>query len=91
MKLRPLKSEFVEKKSNSRLNISKSWAKPKDVNTPFISLSAVPFGGVGSSGMDRDYGQASFETFSPQKTLLNRSFLLDLKLSYVSYKKSSSY
>ncbi|HEY9828948.1 MAG TPA: aldehyde dehydrogenase, partial [Stenomitos sp.] len=49
------------------------------------AFPALPFGGVGSSGMGRYHGQASFETFSHQKSLLNRSFLLDLKLRYPPY------
>ncbi|MBD2017612.1 aldehyde dehydrogenase [Microcoleus sp. FACHB-53] len=50
-----------------------------------VAFPLLPFGGVGSSGMGRYHGQASFETFSHQKSLLNRSFLLDLKLRYPPY------
>lgn len=51
-----------------------------------IAFPALPFGGVGDSGMGRYHGKASFETFSHQKSVLNRSFLLDLKLRYAPYK-----
>jgi aldehyde dehydrogenase (NAD+) len=43
---------------------------------------ALPFGGVGDSGIGRYHGKTSFETFSHYKTVLHRSFLLDIKLRY---------
>ncbi len=51
-----------------------------------MAFPTLPFGGVGDSGMGRYHGKASFETFSHQKSVLNRSFLLDLKLRYAPYK-----
>jgi aldehyde dehydrogenase (NAD+) len=45
----------------------------------------LPFGGVGDSGMGSYHGKASFETFSHHKSVLNRSFLVDLKLRYAPY------
>ncbi|MBW4574815.1 MAG: aldehyde dehydrogenase [Aphanothece sp. CMT-3BRIN-NPC111] len=47
--------------------------------------SALPFGGVGASGMGSYHGKASFDTFSYQRSVLNKSFLLDLKLRYAPY------
>ena len=47
-----------------------------------ITCPALPFGGVGGSGMGSYHGKASFETFSHHRSVLNRSFLLDLKLRY---------
>ncbi len=52
------------------------------------AFPAVPFGGIGDSGIGRYHGKASFETFSHQKTVLNRSFLVDLKLRYAPYKSN---
>jgi aldehyde dehydrogenase (NAD+) len=45
----------------------------------------LPFGGVGASGIGKYHGQASFETFSHQKSVLNKSFWLDIKLRYAPY------
>ena len=49
-------------------------------------IPELPFGGVGASGMGRYHGQAGFETFSYQKSILQRPFWLDLKLRYPPYK-----
>ena len=46
----------------------------------------LPFGGIGSSGIGRYHGLAGFETFSHQKSILKKSFWLDLKLRYPPYK-----
>ena len=45
----------------------------------------LPFGGVGNSGMGNYHGKASFNTFSHQKSNLNRSFLFDLDIKYAPY------
>ncbi len=48
--------------------------------TPYL-----PFGGIGSSGMGSYHGKASFDTFSHQKSILKRSFRLDVPLRYPPY------
>lgn len=50
-----------------------------------IAVPALPFGGVGASGIGKYHGKASFETFSHQKSVLDKSFLVDLKLRYPPY------
>jgi len=45
----------------------------------------LPFGGVGDSGIGTYHGKASFDTFSHQKSVLQKSFLLDLKWRYAPY------
>ena len=47
--------------------------------------AALPFGGVGPSGMGRYHGQAGFRTFSNERSILSRPFLLDLPLRYPPY------
>jgi len=47
----------------------------------------LPFGGVGSSGMGRYRGKAGFDTFSNAKSILRRSFWLDLPFIYPPYHK----
>ena len=51
-----------------------------------FSGSSLPFGGVGDSGIGSYHGKASFDAFSHYRSVLNRSFLLDLKLRYAPYK-----
>jgi aldehyde dehydrogenase (NAD+) len=50
-----------------------------------IGNSAMPFGGVGPSGMGAYHGRFSFETFSHRKAVLRRGFRFDLKLMYPPY------
>ena len=49
------------------------------------ALTNLPFGGVGDSGIGTYHGKASFDTFSHQKSVLQKSFLLDLKWRYAPY------
>lgn len=51
-----------------------------------MAFPGLPFGGVGDSGMGRYHGKASFETFSHQRSVFNKSFLVDIKLRYAPYK-----
>ena len=50
-----------------------------------LGVPELPFGGVGASGMGRYHGKASFDTFSHQKSVLNKSFLIDVPLRYAPY------
>ncbi|MFW6296247.1 MAG: aldehyde dehydrogenase [Halothece sp.] len=50
-----------------------------------LAPKELPFGGVGSSGIGRYHGKASFDTFSNQKSILHRSFLFDLPVRYPPY------
>ncbi|MEN1760301.1 aldehyde dehydrogenase [Anoxynatronum sibiricum] len=45
----------------------------------------LPFGGVGSSGMGRYHGEASFQLFSNMKAMMRSSTLLDPSLRYAPY------
>jgi len=49
------------------------------------ALTNLPFGGVGDSGIGTYHGKATFDTFSHQKSVLQKSFLLDLKWRYAPY------
>jgi acyl-CoA reductase-like NAD-dependent aldehyde dehydrogenase len=53
--------------------------------------SFLPFGGVGPSGMGNYHGKASFDTFSHKKSVLNKSFLLDIRIRYPPYKRKLRY
>ncbi|MEO0369781.1 MAG: aldehyde dehydrogenase family protein, partial [Pseudomonadota bacterium] len=45
----------------------------------------LPFGGVGNSGMGSYHGQAGFDTFSHLKTVMKRSYMMDLDMRYPPY------
>jgi aldehyde dehydrogenase (NAD+) len=47
----------------------------------------LPLGGVGYSGMGKYHGQKSFEVFSNQKGIMDKSTKFDLKLKYPPYTK----
>lgn len=51
-----------------------------------MAFPGLPFGGVGDSGIGRYHGKTSFETFSHQRSVLHKSFWLDVKLRYAPYK-----
>jgi aldehyde dehydrogenase (NAD+) len=50
-----------------------------------VAVPALPFGGVGASGMGAYHGRASFETFSHHKSVLSRPAKLDPDLAYPPY------
>lgn len=52
-----------------------------------LSNSRLPFGGVGHSGMGHYHGRYSFETFTHQRSVLERTNYLPLKLMYAPYTK----
>ncbi|MEG4035645.1 aldehyde dehydrogenase [Microcoleus sp. S36b_A4] len=51
-----------------------------------VGVKDLPFGGVGDSGIGSYHAKASFDTFSHYKSVLQKSFLLDLKWRYAPYK-----
>lgn len=51
-----------------------------------FGVSALPFGGVGDSGIGSYHGKASFDTFSHYKSVLKKTFLLDPNWRYAPYK-----
>ena len=54
------------------------------VNDTVMHLSSphLPFGGVGNSGMGRYHGKETFETFSHTKSILKKSWYLDIPVRY---------
>ncbi|MCU0524764.1 MAG: aldehyde dehydrogenase [Elainella sp. Prado103] len=50
-----------------------------------IAPSALPFGGVGESGIGSYHGKASFDTFSHYKSVMVKNFWFDLKWRYAPY------
>ncbi|XP_065630934.1 aldehyde dehydrogenase family 3 member F1 [Quercus suber] len=52
-----------------------------DVLVQFL-CDALPFGGVGQSGIGRYHGKYSFDTFSHEKTVMQRAFFPELEPRY---------
>lgn len=50
-----------------------------------LATSAMPFGGVGESGMGGYHGRAGFETFSHRKSMVDKKTWLDLPMRYQPY------
>lgn len=51
-----------------------------------VAVPALPFGGVGQSGMGAYHGKASFDTFSHQKSVLSKPSWFDPSFMYPPYK-----
>jgi aldehyde dehydrogenase (NAD+) len=49
------------------------------------AAAALPFGGVGPSGMGSYHGEAGFRTFSHERSVVSRPFRLDLPFRYPPY------
>ena len=45
----------------------------------------LSFGGVGASGFGSYHGKASFDSFSHQKSIMKKNFLVDIPLRYAPY------
>ncbi len=54
----------------------------------FMANDALPFGGVGTSGIGRYHGQFGFDEFSHLKSVMHRSVKLDLDARYPPYNQT---
>lgn len=50
-----------------------------------LATSAMPFGGVGASGMGSYHGKKSFDTFTHYRSVLKKGFWLDIPVRYRPY------
>jgi len=50
-----------------------------------LSTDELPFGGIGNSGMGRYHGKASIETFTVDKSVLDKSLKIDIEMRYPPY------
>ncbi|NLM10205.1 MAG: aldehyde dehydrogenase [Clostridiaceae bacterium] len=55
-----------------------------------LATSEMPFGGVGESGMGGYHGKWSFDTFTHKKSIMRKSFLIDIELRYPPYRNKLS-
>lgn len=78
---------FSNSKSTQDIILSKISSGGVCVNDTIMHITPnnLPFGGVGNSGMGSYHGKKSFETFSHQRSVLNRKTYFDLSLRYPPY------
>ncbi len=80
---------FSKSKKNIDFLVSRTSSGGMCINDTLshITSSELPFGGVGDSGMGNYHGKAGFDTFSHQKSVMKKSFLLDFSMKYPPYIK----
>ncbi|MDA3899571.1 MAG: aldehyde dehydrogenase [Spirochaetes bacterium] len=78
---------FSESKAVQKRVLSQTNAGGVTVNDTIVHLAnpALPFGGVGSSGIGAYHGRYSFDTFSATKSVMFRSSRIDLPFRYPPY------
>jgi aldehyde dehydrogenase (NAD+) len=74
-----------EQKQNRILSATSSGGVCINDTVMHVGVGELPFGGVGESGMGRYHGKYSFDTFSHYKSVLKKSFLVDLAWRYAPY------
>ncbi|XP_061986003.1 aldehyde dehydrogenase family 3 member I1, chloroplastic-like isoform X3 [Populus nigra] len=72
-----LKNNFVQSVSSGGMVINDTVLH--------VTVSSLPFGGVGESGMGSYHGKFSFDAFSHKKAVLYRSFSGDASVRYPPY------
>ncbi|MFV0500516.1 MAG: aldehyde dehydrogenase [Bacteroidales bacterium] len=75
---------FSKSKSTQKQILSKISSGGVCINDTIMHITPdnLPFGGVGNSGMGSYHGKKSFETFSHQRSVLDRKTYFDLSLRY---------
>lgn len=51
-----------------------------------FTVTGLPFGGIGDSGIGKYHGKTSFDTFTHEQSVVRNSFLVDVFLRYPPYK-----
>ena len=80
---------FSKNKKNQAAVLARTSSGAACINETITHLvnPHLPFGGVGPSGQGSYHGQASFEAFTHQKSVLRKPFRPDLPLRYPPYGK----
>ena len=55
-----------------------------------VLVGKAAFGGVGNSGMGSYHGKKSFDTFSHEKSIVDKSTWMDLPMRYAPYTKTGA-
>ncbi|MDU5108021.1 aldehyde dehydrogenase [Clostridium sp.] len=92
-KEKPLALYYFSENKNSinkvLTNVSSGGATINDTII-HVASSTLPFGGVGLSGIGEYHGKASFDTFSHNKSVIERGTFLELPFRYAPYKNKIS-
>ena len=80
---------FTEDEKNAREVTSRCGFGGGCINDTIIHLatSAMPFGGVGESGMGGYHGQAGFDEFTHYRSIVDKKTWMDLPVRYQRYNK----
>jgi aldehyde dehydrogenase (NAD+) len=78
---------FSESRQQQQDILNRTTAGGSCINDTMMHLSdpALPFGGVGNSGMGRYHGKYSFDAFSHFRSVLKKSTRLDIPIRYAPY------
>lgn len=78
---------FSQNKAVQQLFLRRALFGGGCINDTIIHLatSRMPFGGVGGSGMGGYHGKKSFETFSHQKSIVQKYTWMDMPVRYAPY------
>ncbi len=74
---RAVQDAVIERTSSGGATINHSWLH--------LAVPALPFGGVGESGMGAYHGRTTFETFSHRRSVLTKPTGVDPALMYPPY------
>ncbi len=85
---KPLALYYFGSRRNGRKIIAQTSSGGACINDTIMHYAnpRLPFGGVGSSGMGRYHGHASFLAFSNHRGVLNSSTLVDIKMRYAPFR-----
>lgn len=80
---------YIFSKNNQKIDhiLNETSAGGVTINDTLMHIvnGALPFGGVGESGIGAYHGKHSFELFSHLKSVLHRSFLVEEPIRYAPY------
>jgi aldehyde dehydrogenase (NAD+) len=77
-----------EQSARAVMERTSSGAFVRNHSVLHYTVSELPFGGVGESGMGAYHGRWSFDTFSHRKAVLQKTTAVDLQLQYPPYTES---
>lgn len=77
-----VQQQVIQQTSSGGAVINHAWVH--------LGVPALPFGGVGESGMGAYHGRKSFDTFSHRKSVVKKPFVLDASFAYPPYSQMKS-
>jgi aldehyde dehydrogenase (NAD+) len=79
---------FGKSKKNRRRILERTMSGSGGINETVVHFinTNLPFGGIGLSGMGRYHGRHSFETFTYERSFLDKATWIDIPLRYPPYK-----